>query len=149
MSQRYLKAFSRAIWDSDLIASRMLLAIAEFTWGAMLLWPGETFDRKPYEIMGRFASEEFWGILFLGFAVIQFYILVAERYHDAFSRVFAGVNSFFWCLSTYTIFLSVTPPPAAIGGNVALCIASIWIFARPYVLVERMHAHAKAAERSA
>lgn len=140
---KYIKAFSRAIWDSDLIASRMLLAIAEFTWAIMLLWPGATFDRQPYELMSRFAGEDAWGILFLVIGSIQLYILMAERFHDTFSRVFAGVNSFFWCLSTYAIIVSISPPPAAIGGNIALSVASIWIFARPYVLVERMHAHAK------
>ena len=29
-----------AIFDSDLIATRLLLAFAEFLWAAMLFWPG-------------------------------------------------------------------------------------------------------------
>lgn len=37
-----------AIFDSDLIATRLLLAFAEFLWAAMLFWPGYTFKRKNY-----------------------------------------------------------------------------------------------------
>ena len=43
--QKLLQGLSRALWDSDMVATRVSLAIGEFLWAVMLLWPGETFDR--------------------------------------------------------------------------------------------------------
>jgi hypothetical protein len=32
------------------------------------------------------------------------------------------------------MLMSVTPPPAAIGGEVALAFAAFWVWVRPYIL---------------
>jgi hypothetical protein len=34
------------------------------------------------------------------------------------------------------MLVSMYPPPAAIGGDIALAFASGWVFIRPYILSE-------------
>ena len=46
-----------AAFDTDPIATRFILAMAEFLWAAMLWWPGDTFGRPTYAIMARVMPE--------------------------------------------------------------------------------------------
>ena len=58
---RALHGMSRALFDSDLIASRLALFLAEALWAIMLFWPGDTFDRPTYSEMAKLAPELVWG----------------------------------------------------------------------------------------
>lgn len=127
-----MQAFSRALWDSDLIASRVVLAGAGLLRGLMMLWPREALT-----------SEHLWAMAFVFVAFFQIYILATERFYDPVSRLFAGFSASVWCISTCLMALSGNQSPAETSGNIMLSIAALWIFARPYVIVERMHAHAK------
>lgn len=143
MPERYLRACSRALWDSDLIASRLTLFLAEALWAIMLLWPGETFDRPTYAVMSRVASEEIWGLLFAGSSMMQLTIVLLEEYHTRQARLFAAWNAALWAFTVVGMILSVYPPPAAIGGEISLAVLAIWIFVRPYALAAihgRVHA---------
>lgn len=134
MPEKYLRACSRALWDSDLIASRLTLFLAEMLWAIMLLWPGDTFNRPTYLAMSNVASEEIWAMVFAVSASIQLYIVIAENFKSTFARWFAGWNALLWLFTIIGMLDSVYPPPAAIGGEIALTVLALWIFIRPYFL---------------
>ena len=125
---------SRGLWDSDLIATRISLSIAEFLWGVMLLWPGDTFYRPTYEVMSRLMSEEAWGILLIVSSATQLTIVMEENFHSQFARIFSAWNACLWLVMVASMLLSVYPPPAAIGGEIALALAACWVWLRPYIL---------------
>lgn len=131
---KYLKSFSSALWDTQLISSRITLAMGELFWAIMLLWPGDTFGRPAYSHMAAAMSEEMWGIIFLVSGVTQLTIVILDDMHSTFARYFAAWNATLWCYTVYSMLASMYPPPAAIGGEIALAIAAAWIFIRPYIL---------------
>lgn len=133
-AEKLVRGLSRALWDSDLIATRISLAIAEFLWAVMLLWPGDTFGRPTYKVMSHVMSEEAWGFVFLLSAVTQLTIVMADCYYKWPSRVFAAWNAALWWFTCVSMMLSVSPPPAAIGGEIALACAAGWVWLRPYIL---------------
>lgn len=135
-SQKFLRSLSSALWDTDLISSRMTLAAGELCWCVMLLWPGDTFGRPTYSHMATVMSEECWGVLFLLSSVTQMSIILMDDMHTRFARYFAAWNASLWCYTVWSMLASVYPPPAAIGGEIALAVASIWIFVRPYILAQ-------------
>lgn len=144
MTEKYLRACSRALWDSDLVASRLTLFLAELLWAAMLLWPGDTFDRPTYTAMSHVMSEELWAFVFAMSAATQLGIVLLEDYHSRFARMFAGWNAALWLYTVVGMLASVYPPPAAIGGEIALTVLACWIFVRPYALAAMYgRAHAR------
>jgi hypothetical protein len=133
--QKLLKELSHTLWDSDLLVSRVTLALAEFSWAVMLLWPGDSFSRKIYKAMSSVASEEFWGMLFLASACIQLYIVLSGTIHTKLACIFAGYNACFWITAAGSLVYSMTSPPhAALSGDIALACAAVWIWIRPYIL---------------
>lgn len=131
-----MSAFTRALFDSDLVASRVSLAIAELTWAIMLFWPGDTFARPTYTLMAHVAVEEVWAAVFFLSAVTQISIIAMEDFHSTLARYFAGWNAALWVYTVLSMLLSVYPPPAAIGGEIALALSATWIWLRPLVLLE-------------
>ncbi len=125
------KALKRVVWKSDLIASRITLAIGEFFWAIMLLWPGDTFSRPTYDHMSNIMPEELWGIVFLISSTIQVSIVLADKMNSAFAWYFAGWNFVFWGYTVWSMLASVYPPPAAIGGEMAMVLSAGWIWLRP------------------
>lgn len=133
---RIVDPLSRAIFDSDLISTRLTLALAEALWCLMLLWPGDTFDRPTYSLMADAAPEMVWALIFGITSILQFAIVLQDDFHSAWPRVFATWNAGLWAFVVGSMMLSVHPPPAAIGGEAALVVAALWIWARP-LLIER------------
>lgn len=131
-----LKTLTRILWDTDLIASRFTLAVGEFAWAVMLLWDGNSFDRPTYAHMALVMNEEIWGLVFVFSGVTQLSILLLNDFHSKFARYFAGWNSMLWSYTVWSMLASVYPPPAAIGGEIALALAALWIWIRPYILAE-------------
>lgn len=131
-----IHGISCALWDSDLIASRVSLAIAELMWAIMLLWQGDTFGRPTYSIMSHVMTEEAWGLVLLLSATTQITIVMAKNFHGYFARLFAAWNATLWVFLVVSILLSVYPPPAAIGGEIALACTAVWIWVRPLFLME-------------
>lgn len=140
-SERLVCGLSRALWDSDLIATRISLALGEAFWAVMLLWPGDTFTRPTYKVMSHVMHEEAWGLVLLLSAATQLTIVITNQYHHWFSRLFAAWNAVLWCFLCVSMILSVSPPPAAIGGELALAFAAFWVWVRPYILSD-MHRRA-------
>lgn len=133
-SQKLLHGISKALWDSDLVATRVSLAIGELLWAIMLLWVGDTFDRPIYKVMSHVMSEEAWGFVLILSSVTQITIVMCEQYHSMWSRMFAAWNAALWWFLCISMMLSVSPPPAAIGGELALAMAAGWVWLRPYIL---------------
>lgn len=132
--QRALRGLSRAFFDSDLVATRMTLSFAEFAWCIMLLWPGDTFDRPTYLGMASIASELWWAAAFGVSACIQLGIVVFWLCGTRLANWFGIWNGLLWSVSVPSMLLSVYPPPAAVGGEVALMLAATWIGVRPMIL---------------
>lgn len=120
----------KIMFYSDLHGTRAVLAIAEFIWAFTLLWPGDTFGRPTYMIMNRVMPEEAWGFLFLVSAITQLTILIRCEYHSLFSTAFAGWNSVLWSFVVVAMYMSVSPPPAAISGEASLALAAGWVWIR-------------------
>ena len=134
--KKILHSASRLLWDSDLVATRFLLAIAEFLWAVMLFWPGDTFSRPTYSVMALVANETAWACVFMLSSVTQVTIVLQDDFHSRFARYFAGWNAVLWGSVVVGMLLSVYPPPAAIAGEIALATGALWIWVRPYILVE-------------
>lgn len=136
MINRYLQSLSRALWDSDLIATRISLFFAEILWAIMLFWPGDTFSRPTYSLMSAIADEKTWAILFFITGVLQLGIVAVDSLHTTFARYFAAWNATLWLYVAFSMLLSIFPTPAAIGGDIALALAAGWVCIRPYILSE-------------
>jgi hypothetical protein len=131
MSSRVCLKLLRIGYYSDLHATRFVLALSELIWAITLLWPGDTFGRPTYKFMSQLIpSEELWGIIWLFSAITQFYILITGKYHERPSVIFAGFNSILWWTCVISMYLSVSPIPAAISGEAALAFAASWIYVR-------------------
>lgn len=131
---KIIPPLTKAFFDSDLIASRLSLFVAESCWAIMLWWPGDTFIRPTYHGMAWLMSEFWWAILFSITAFIQISIVITQNYDGYWSRQFSMFNAVIWVYCVVSMLLSVYPPPAAIGGEIALMLSALWIFARPMVI---------------
>lgn len=129
-------ALHRVMWDTDLIGSRVTLALAEMFWAIMLFWLGDTFDRPTYAHMASIAREEIWGTVFAISAIIQISIVLSSKMHTLGSWLFAGWNFLLWSYVVWSMMASIYPPPAAIGGEIALAFSSGWIWLRPIITSE-------------
>ena len=135
-----------AIFDSDLIATRLLLAFAEFLWAAMLFWPGDSFGRPAYVLMSELATEEVWACAFGVTSYLQFRIVLNGRQNTLWAHYFALWNSLLWAVVVGSMLLSVYPPPAAIAGEISLMVAAAWVWVRPMILMHYArlaHGHAR------
>ncbi len=133
MNKRFVGGMRAALFDSPLVTSRLSLALGEMLWAIMLLWPGDTFERPTYTIMGQIAPEACWAVAFLFTAGVQYWIVAMELYDTRAAWLFSGWNTALWFTAIGCMLVSVYPPPAAIGGEVALAVSALWIFTRPIV----------------
>ena len=136
MTSKFIQSSSRIIWDTDLMSSRFTLAIAEFMWAILLLWPGEVFQRPLYIHLASVMGEDAWGLVFLLAGVTQLTIMLLNDVHSRFARHFAGWNSVLWIYVVISLVMSEYPPPAFIGGEIAMSIIASWIWVRPYLLAQ-------------
>ena len=141
-----LDAMSDALFDSDLIASRLALFLAEALWSIMLFWPGDTFTRPTYSEMGGLAPEWVWACAFGLSATCQLCIVLYQQTNETWAKLFAWWNAALWVTSILLMLKGVYPPPAAIGGEIALATSALWIAVRPCILAKgERHAAAAAA----
>lgn len=139
-----LDSLTRTLWDTNLVSSRLLLGIAEAIWALLLLWPGETFGRPTYLGMSHVMREEAWGLIFALSSVTQITIVIRQDFHCWPARYFAAWNMVLWVFVVVSMLMSVYPPPAAISAEIALALASIWIWVRPFLLLKGIeHAAAR------
>ena len=135
MTYKLSHRVAAAIFDSDLIATRLLLAFSEFLWAVMLFWPGDTFGRQTYVLMSELATEEVWACAFGVTSYLQFRIVLGNRQHTLWAHYFALWNSMLWAVVVGSMLLSVYPPPAAIAGEISLMVAAAWVWVRPMILM--------------
>jgi len=143
MNKTFVPAMSRALFDSDLVITRLLLGFSELLWAILLAWPGQTFDRPTYHYMSHVMSEEAWAFTFLFSGLTQIFIVGTERFHGMFARYFAGWNAALWVFTVSAMLASVYPPPAAISGEIILAFAAVWIWIRPHIILMGIE-HARA-----
>lgn len=134
MSDATWGRISAAIFDADLIATRMTLALAEVLWAILLWWPGEIFDRAAYAGMHSVMGEHAWGLVFALSAATQAGIVAMGHCNWGYARVFAGWNCVLWFYVVGSMLLSVYPPPAAIAGEIAMTVCAFWVWMRPILL---------------
>lgn len=137
-TNRTWNIISQIIWDTDLITSRFILAIAEFIWAIILFLPGNTFqnDKTPHLAC---LSENYWGFIFLFSGIIQLTIILYERTRTDFAKMFAAFNAMLWIYLVLSILIDTYPPIASVAGETALMITAIWIWIRPYILAEGLY----------
>ena len=145
--KKAIDGMSRALFDSDLIATRLALFMAEALWAIMLFWPGSTFDRPTYSEMAKLAPELVWALAFGVSAVLQISIVIYQQCSRTWAQVFAWWNATLWCASVVLMLKGVYPPPAAIGGEVALAVSALWMAIRPAILQKGERYAAAAAMR--
>jgi len=136
MSPRIVTGMSRAFFDSDLVATRVCLFLAEFFWAAMLFWPGDTFSRPTYSLMNMVAGELWWATAFALSAFLQIRIVALDLCGTRWAQWFAVWNACLWVSTIVLMLASVYPPPAAVGGEVALMASALWIAVRPYIIAK-------------
>ena len=129
-NNKFMASIYRVAFFSDLHATRFTLGLAEMLWAVTLLWQGDTFGRPTYTVMSHVMSEEAWGLVFLLSGVTQFTILFQGDFHSKFPVRFAAWNAVLWIYVVVSMYLSVSPPPAAISGELALAIAAFWVYVR-------------------
>lgn len=120
----------KIIFYSDLHGTRFMLALAEAVWSIALFMPGDTFARPTYAVMKQVMGEEAWALVFAVSAATQLSILIRCEYHTALATAFAGWNSVLWSFVVIAMYLSVSPPPAAISGELALAVGAAWVWVR-------------------
>jgi len=82
MTLSYLrKRLSEVIWHSDMLTTRVSLAVGSLIWAALLLWPTTLFTpaRTTYRLMAEVANENVWGVLFLLHGLVALYQLLARE----------------------------------------------------------------------
>lgn len=139
-TRRRLWRVREVLFDSDMAATRTILAIAELIWAINLLWPGASFERHTYAAMAAIADETIWGLAFLITAYVQWRIVAIGEFHSPAARYFAFWNALLWAYSAGGIYFSVFPPAAALSAELALTLASFWICIRPLLHKESMNA---------
>ena len=133
MNKCFVGGMRAALFDSDLNATRLGLALSELLWAVMLLWPGDSFLRPTYAEMSQIAPEWCWGLAFLFTSLIQFCVVAFRLCDTRAAWLFSGWNSVLWVTSVVSMLISVQPPPAAIAAEITSAIFATFIFARPII----------------
>jgi len=130
--------FKRALFDSDMVMTRVLLACSELVWFGLLIYPSDAalFDRPTYKMMSHVMGQEAWAALFLITGVLQLTIVAQEDFHGQFARYFAAWNACLWVFVVGSCFLSISPPPAAMSGEIILAVVAFWVWLRPFIIRE-------------
>ena len=134
--QKYIGSICHAIFDTEMVATRFVLALSSAIWALLLWWPGETFGRPTYNGMAHVMREEAWAFVFLIDAMLQMTIILQQDFHSRFARYFSSANAALWVFVVGSMLLSVYPPPAAISAEIVMAVCAVWIWIRPYVLAQ-------------
>ena len=115
---------------SDVEPLRFFIALSSLLWGFLLFWPGETFDRQTYALMGQMAPETAWAIAHLVHGVTA----VGSIFSGAKGRLVWVLDPILGCLlwttSAVAMMASVFPVPAAIAPHIVGAAVSWWLLVR-------------------
>ena len=133
------------IVGSDMVAARFILSMGAMLWALFLFWPGQLFPtaaqiadgqgRTTYALMAQIAPEILWALCFAAhgsFLAVSIFFRVppAAALLDAFN------GAVLWSAATTACYLAhfhgwaTYQPPAAMGADAAMVIASWWWFVR-------------------
>jgi len=118
------------LWKTDLVGTRFFLSLGAIMWGVLLLWEGDTFSRPTYSLMGSFASETTWGILFLVQGVVAGIGLLWDKGDKTLFFLDALLGCILWTVSCLAMLWAVSPPPAAISSEISAAFAAWWVLVR-------------------
>lgn len=130
-----IDSLTSALWNTNMVVTRLLLGVAEFWWFVLLIWPGDTFGRPTYSHMASVMSEWAWALVFFASSVTHITIVIRRDFTCWVARYFAAWNMVLWVSVVVSMLLSVYPPPAAISAEITLALAAVWIWVRPYLLL--------------
>ena len=122
--------------ETDLIATRFMLSLGSLFWGAMLLFPGETFSRPMFTVLSEVMPEIFWGILFLISGFAGLYSLFCGYVKKILIVIDSLLGCFLWTSITIGMLLSAftvgnnSSAPAAASPAIVLAMESWWILIR-------------------
>ena len=132
------------IVQSDMLAARLMLAAGALFWSLFLFWPGDLFPtaaqiaegngRTTYALMAFF-PEWLWA---LSFGVHGAFLLLSVIYRvppyaallDAFNGAVLWSAATFMCYAAHFKGWVTYQPPAAMGADLAMVMASWWWFIR-------------------
>ena len=134
MTNSIYRKTSFLLFRADLIGTMFTLGISELIWAITLFWPGNTFDRPVYGLMSSISKEEIWALIFLLSGVTQITIAMHNCIDHWFSKLFAGWSAALWISVVIAGYAGIYPPPANMGGDAALALASVWIWVRPFII---------------
>lgn len=132
-SKLLYRYFVGLFWSADVRPAQFTLGTASIIWAIMLFWPGETFARQTYAVMAHIANEHIWATAFLAVGVANIYNVVSafwKPWPRFISRFDALLTATVWCAAVVSMLIAVSPPPAAIAGEIAIAITAFWIFVR-------------------
>lgn len=133
-----LRRLKFIMWNADLEATRLGLAMGSLLWAFFLFWPGELFSpgRATYAVMGEIAPELCWASAFLLQGLVMMYSLLwGYRSRLAFVAD-AVLGCVLWTASTAACFLAhfhslaTYQPPAAMSYEIVAACASWWCLVR-------------------
>jgi hypothetical protein len=85
--------------------------------------------------MATIMNQDQWGIVLLLSSITQISIVLQNDLYSRFARYFAAYNAVLWCyIGIYSPLVSVSPPPAAMGAEMAAACAAAFILIQPIVL---------------
>lgn len=125
-----MKQLYRLFWTIDLSALRFTTAIGSMLWSLMLFWPGNTFIRPTYDIMGSMMTEFQWAASFFLHSCLLFSSLVSGERNKYLEFFETSLGCFLWTGSCIAMLNSVYPPPAAISAEIAVAFSSWWALCR-------------------
>ena len=125
-----LRRYAHLLLNADMQSTRVILAWGAILWSLMLFWPGDTFDRPTYTIMGHIASEEVWATAFGVQGVVMLWSLLYGYRNRITLMIDAVLGCLLWSTSCLCMLASVYPPPAAISAEITSAVASWWFLVR-------------------
>ena len=142
MSLFYLrKRLYEIVWNSDMITTRVSLAIGSLVWGILLLWPTVLFtpSRTTYRLMADIADENVWGVVFVVHGVLSLYQLISRELKEDAVLANNLIGCILWTSSTVACFAShfqswdTYSPPAAMSADVSFVLASFWLLTKTLI----------------
>lgn len=114
----------------DVEPLRFFIALSSLLWGILLFWPGETFDRQTYALMGTMAPEWGWALAHLLHGIAAVWSIVTGRKNRAIWVLDPILGCLLWTTSAAAMLFAVFPVPAAIAPHIIGAAVSWWLLVR-------------------
>lgn len=108
----------------------LVLAFSSLLWFILLIWPGSTFDRPTYQGMAGVMQENTWAVAFLIHGAGLLYLMRDKMKNLLLRYLNNFLGGLLWVSSSLLMLFAISPPPAAISGELILSLGSLWVFLR-------------------